>query len=98
MEWRSPLDPFVVACPFRKTGFHPSGQTRGHAFPGHALKAGASADAAGRGRGARLRLRGEPAEQAREDISPAAAPHLIRNRERLTANRIVVTLDRGVGH
>jgi hypothetical protein len=31
------LDLFVVACPFRKIGFHPSGQARGHAFPRHAL-------------------------------------------------------------
>src|ERR1700733_2666071 len=40
-EWKSAcaLDLFVIACPFRKTGFHPSGQARGHAFPGYALRA-----------------------------------------------------------
>src|ERR1700733_14042047 len=39
IEWKSAcaLDLFVIACPFRKTGFHPSGQARGHAFPGYAL-------------------------------------------------------------
>jgi hypothetical protein len=37
VELGNALDLFIVACLFRKPGFHPSGQAQGHAFPGHAL-------------------------------------------------------------
>src|ERR1700733_3923934 len=39
VELGNALDLFIVACLFRKPGFHPSGQAQGHAFPGHALSA-----------------------------------------------------------